>query len=112
MKGIWIPYKALTDVNLNDKEKIVDSMSEYLSKEKECTITNFKRILCSYIGKEENILKNCFLGGIIFFIIDTLIHFIFENSIDWQMVIAETIIYFVISFSFYIVSKNSKKDQK
>lgn len=39
-KGVWIEYKTLTDVNLNDKEKIVYSMIEYLSKERECTITN------------------------------------------------------------------------
>lgn len=57
-------------------------------------------------------MKNCFLGGIIFFLIDTLIEFVFEKSIDWEMIIVETVIYFVISFSFYIVSKNSKKDKK
>ena len=50
-KGVWIPYEILTDINLNDKEKIVYSMIMYLSKERECTITN------SYISELLNISK-------------------------------------------------------
>ena len=50
-KGVWIPYEILTDVKLNDKEKIVYSMILYLSKEKECIISNL------YISKLLNITK-------------------------------------------------------
>ena len=50
-KVVWIKYKTLTNANLNDKEKIVYSMIEYLSKEKECTITNM------YLSKLLNISK-------------------------------------------------------
>ena len=50
-KGVWIPYEVLTDIKLNDKEKIVYSMIMYLSKERECTITN------SYISVLLNISK-------------------------------------------------------
>ncbi len=50
-KGVWIEYRTLTDINLNDKEKIVYSMIEYLSKEKECTITNM------YLSELLNISK-------------------------------------------------------
>ena len=50
-KGVWIPYEVLTDIKLNDKEKIVYSMIMYLSKERECTITN------SYISELLNISK-------------------------------------------------------
>lgn len=50
-KGVWIPYEILTDIKLNDKEKIVYSMIMYLSKERECTITN------SYISELLNISK-------------------------------------------------------
>lgn len=50
-KGVWIPYEILTDIKLNDKEKIVYSMIMYLSKERECTITN------SYISQLLNISK-------------------------------------------------------
>ena len=50
-KGVWIPYEILTDVKLNDKEKIVYSMILYLSKEKECIISNL------YISDLLNITK-------------------------------------------------------
>lgn len=50
-KGVSIPYEILTDIKLNDKEKIVYSMIMYLSKERECTITN------SYISELLNISK-------------------------------------------------------
>lgn len=50
-KGVWIPYEILTDIKLNDKEKIVYSMIIYLNKERECTITN------SYISELLNISK-------------------------------------------------------
>lgn len=50
-KGVWIPYEILTDIKLNDKEKIVYSMIMYLSKERECTITNL------YISELLNISK-------------------------------------------------------
>ncbi len=50
-KGIWILYEILTDIKLNDKEKIVYSMIIYLSKERECTITNL------YINELLNISK-------------------------------------------------------
>lgn len=50
-KGVWIPYEILTDVKLNDKEKIVYSMILYLSKEKECIMSN------SYISELLNITK-------------------------------------------------------
>ena len=50
-KGVWIPYEILTNIKLNDKEKIVYSMIMYLSKERECTITN------SYISELLNISK-------------------------------------------------------
>ena len=50
-KGVWIPYEILTDIRLNDKEKIVYSMIMYLSKERECTITN------SYISELLNVSK-------------------------------------------------------
>lgn len=50
-KGVWIEYKTLTDVNLNDKEKIVYSMIKYLSKKRECTITNM------YLSELLNISK-------------------------------------------------------
>lgn len=50
-KGVRIPYEILTDIKLNDKEKIVYSMIMYLSKERECTITN------SYISELLNISK-------------------------------------------------------
>ena len=50
-KGIWIPYKVLIDTKLNDKEKIVYSMITYLSKERDCTITN------TYISELLNISK-------------------------------------------------------
>lgn len=50
-KGIWIPYEIVTDIKLNDKEKIVYSMILYLSKEKECIMSN------SYISELLNISK-------------------------------------------------------
>jgi len=50
-KGVWIPYETLTDVKLNDKEKIVYSMILYLSKEKECIMSNL------YISELLNITK-------------------------------------------------------
>lgn len=50
-KGVWISYEILTDIKLNDKEKIVYSMIMYLSKERECTINN------SYISELLNISK-------------------------------------------------------
>lgn len=50
-KGVWIPYEILTDVKLNDKEKIVYSMILYLSKEKECIMSNL------YISELLNITK-------------------------------------------------------
>lgn len=50
-KGVWIPYEILTDRKLNDKEKLVYSMIIYLSKEKECIITN------SYISELLDISK-------------------------------------------------------
>lgn len=50
-KGVWIPYKILTDIKLNDKEKFVYSMILYLSKEKECIMSN------SYISELLNITK-------------------------------------------------------
>lgn len=50
-KGVWIPYEVLIDTKLNDKEKIVYSMILYLSKEKECIISN------SYISELLNITK-------------------------------------------------------
>ncbi len=50
-KGVWIPYEIVTDIKLNDKEKIVYSMILYLSKEKECIISN------SYISELLNITK-------------------------------------------------------
>ena len=50
-KGVWIPYEILTDIKLNDKEKFVYSMILYLSKEKECIMSN------SYIIELLNITK-------------------------------------------------------
>lgn len=50
-KGVWIPYEILTDIKLNDKEKFVYSMILYLSKEKECIMSN------SYISELLNITK-------------------------------------------------------
>lgn len=50
-KGVWIPYEILTDRNLNDKEKIIYSMIVYLSKERDCIITN------SYISEILDISK-------------------------------------------------------
>jgi hypothetical protein len=50
-KGIWIPYEILTDIKLNDKEKIVYSMILYLSKEKQCIMSN------SYISELLSITK-------------------------------------------------------
>ena len=50
-KGVWIPYEILTDKKLNDKEKIVYSMILYLSKEKECIMSNL------YISELLNITK-------------------------------------------------------
>ena len=50
-KGVWIPYEIVADIKLNDKEKIVYSMILYLSKEKECIISN------SYISELLNITK-------------------------------------------------------
>ncbi len=50
-KGLWIPYQIITDIKLNDKEKIVYSMILYLSKEKECMMSN------SYISELLNITK-------------------------------------------------------
>lgn len=50
-KGIWIPYEIVTDIKLNDKERIVYSMILYLSKEKECIMSN------SYISELLNITK-------------------------------------------------------
>lgn len=50
-KGVWIPYEILIDTKLNDKEKIVYSMILYLSKEKECIMSNL------YISELLNITK-------------------------------------------------------
>lgn len=50
-KGVWIPYEIVTDIKLNDKEKIVYSMILYLSKEKECIMSNL------YISDLLNITK-------------------------------------------------------
>lgn len=50
-KGVWIPYEILTDIKLNDKEKFVYSKILYLSKEKECIMSN------SYISELLNITK-------------------------------------------------------
>lgn len=50
-KGVWIPYEIVTDIKLNDKEKIVYSMILYLSKEKECIMSNI------YISELLNITK-------------------------------------------------------
>ena len=50
-KGIWIPYEVLVNKILNDKEKLVYSMILYLSKERECIITN------SYIAELLHISK-------------------------------------------------------
>ena len=50
-KGVWIPYEIVTDIKLNDKEKIVYSMILYLSKEKECIMSNL------YISELLNITK-------------------------------------------------------
>jgi hypothetical protein len=50
-KGVWIPYEILTDIKLNDKEKLIYSMIVYLSQERECTITN------TYISELLNISK-------------------------------------------------------
>ena len=50
-KGIWIPYKVLTDTKINDKEKIVYSMILALSKENECIMSN------AYISKLLDITK-------------------------------------------------------
>lgn len=50
-KGVWIPYEILTDIKLNDKEKFIYSMILYLSKEKECIMSN------SYISELLNITK-------------------------------------------------------
>ena len=50
-KGIWIPYQIITDIKLNDKEKIIYSMILYLSKEKNCIMSN------SYISELLNITK-------------------------------------------------------
>lgn len=50
-KGVWIPYEILINTKLNDKEKIVYSMILYLSKEKECIISN------SYISELLSITK-------------------------------------------------------
>ncbi len=50
-KGIWIPYEVLTDIKLNDKEKIIYSMILALSKENECIMSN------AYISKLLDITK-------------------------------------------------------
>lgn len=50
-KGVWIPYEIVTDIKLNDKEKIAYSMILYLSKEKECIMSNL------YISELLNITK-------------------------------------------------------
>lgn len=50
-KGVWIPYEIVTNIKLNDKEKIVYSMILYLSKEKECIMSNL------YISELLNITK-------------------------------------------------------
>lgn len=50
-KGVWIPYEIVTDIKLNDKEKFIYSMILYLSKEKECIMSN------SYISELLNITK-------------------------------------------------------
>lgn len=50
-RGVWIPYEILIDTKLNDKEKIVYSMILYLSKEKECIMSN------SYISELLSITK-------------------------------------------------------
>lgn len=50
-KGVWIPYEILINTKLNDKEKIVYSMILYLSKEKECIMSNL------YISELLNITK-------------------------------------------------------
>ena len=39
-KGVWIPYEIVTDIKLNDKEKLIYSMILYLSKENDCTMSN------------------------------------------------------------------------
>ncbi len=41
LKGLWIPYKILTNENLNDKEKYIYSLILFFSKnDGYCTITN------------------------------------------------------------------------
>ncbi len=50
-KGVWVPYEIITDIKLNNKEKMVYSMILYLSKEKECIMSN------SYISELLNITK-------------------------------------------------------
>ena len=41
LKGIWIPIEILTDNKLSDKEKIIYTITIYLSKEnKYCYLTN------------------------------------------------------------------------
>lgn len=50
-KGVWIPYEIVTDIKLNDKEKFVYSMILYLSKEKECIMSNM------YISELLNVTK-------------------------------------------------------
>lgn len=50
-KGVWISYEILTDEKLSDKEKIIYSMIDSLSKENECVMSN------AYIGNLLNISK-------------------------------------------------------
>ena len=50
-KGVWIPYEILINTKLKDKEKIAYSMILYMSKEKECIISN------SYIRELLSITK-------------------------------------------------------
>lgn len=41
LKGLWIPYKILTNENLSDKEKHIYSLILFFSKNNSyCTITN------------------------------------------------------------------------
>ena len=64
LKGIWIPIEILTDNKLSDKEKIIYTITIYLSKEnKYCYLTNksiseLLNISITQVSKLINSLKN------------------------------------------------------
>ena len=60
LKGIWIPIEILTDNKLSDKEKIIYTITIYLSKEnKYCYLTNW--IVNPFL---DNFYKDTFLYSI------------------------------------------------